>query len=129
MRRLRGFTFIELMVVIAIVVILITMAIPKYLQNIQRSREAVLKSNLYSIRLCINRYMYEQGKAPKTIEDLKKEGYLKEIPVDPITGTNTSWRTVPEEQNAVMDVDMPGFGNVHSGSSKLALDGTHYYDW
>ncbi len=117
------------MVVIAIVIVLITMAIPKYIQNVARSREAVLKSNLYSIRLCIQRYMYDQGMAPKTLEDLKKEGYLKEIPTDPITGTNTSWRTVPEEPGHVMDVDRPGFDNIHSGSNKVALDGTHYSEW
>ncbi|MDR3701061.1 MAG: prepilin-type N-terminal cleavage/methylation domain-containing protein [Candidatus Sulfopaludibacter sp.] len=129
MRRRRGFTFVELMVVMAIVVILITMAIPMYVQNLTRSREAVLKSNLFAIRIAINRYMFEQGKAPKTLDDLQTGGYLKGIPIDPITGDRNSWRTSPEESNAILDQDAPGIGNVHSGSPKTALDGTHYADW
>jgi general secretion pathway protein G len=129
MRRLRGFTFVELMVVMAIVVVLITMAIPLYVQNLTRSREAVLKGNLYAIRIAINRYMFEEGKAPTTLDDLQKSGYLKEIPIDPITGNRNTWRTAPEESNAILDQDAPGIGNVHSGSQKTALDGTHYADW
>jgi general secretion pathway protein G len=128
MRR-RGFTFIELMVVMAIVVILITMAIPLYVNNLTRSREAVLKSNLFAMRIAISRYMFDNGKAPKSLEDLQTAGYLTAIPLDPITGARTTWKTAPEESNMVVDQDSPGIGNVHSGSQKTALDGTHYYDW
>ncbi len=129
MRRKRGFTFIELMVVMAIVVVLITMAIPLYVQNLTRSREAVLKGNLYAMRIAISRYMFDEGKAPKTLDDLKTAGYLKEIPIDPITGDRGTWRTAPEESNAILDQDAPGIGEVHSGSQKTALDGTHYAEW
>jgi general secretion pathway protein G len=129
MRRKRGFTFIELMVVMAIMVVLITMAIPLYVQNLTRSREAVLKGNLYAMRIAISRYMFEQGKAPQTLDDLTNSGYLKDIPIDPITGGRNTWKTAPEESNAVLDQDAPGIGDVHSGSQKTALDGTHYSDW
>ena len=128
MRRRRGFTLIELMVVMVIIVILITMAVPLYVRNLTRSREAVLKSNLFSIRLAINRYAYEQGKAPQSLQDLVAQGYLENVPVDPIVGTR-AWKTEPEESKAVLDQDAPGIGNVHSGSPKIALDGTHYSDW
>lgn len=129
MRRKRGFTIVELMVVVAIIVILITMAIPKYQQNLTRSREAVLKGNLYAMRIAISRYMFDEGKAPKALDDLRTAGYLKDIPIDPITGDRNSWRTAPEESNMILDQDAPGIGNVHSGSPKTALDGTHYADW
>ena len=129
MRRRRGFTFIELMVVVTIIVLLITMAVPMYQKQILRSREAVLKSNLFSLRVAINRYMFEKQKAPKTLLDLVSEGYIEMVPIDPMTGDRTSWKTIPEDTGRVLDQDSPGIGYVRSSSNKIALDGTHYYDW
>lgn len=129
MRRRRGFTFVELMVVVTIIVLLITMAIPMYQKQVIRSREAVLKSNLYTLRISISQFMYNQQKAPRTLDELVSEGFLKKVPVDPITGKNTTWKTVPEATVNMLDTDAPGIADVHSGSTEIGLDGTHYSVW
>ena len=86
MKRRRGFTFVELMVVITIIVILISMAIPIYNRSIIRAKESVLANNLYTLRTVIDQYSYDKGKAPQQLQDLVTEGYLQKLPVDPITG-------------------------------------------
>src|SRR6266576_1599989 len=97
MKRRRGFTFVELMVVITIIVILVSMAIPIYNRSIVRSKESVLANNLYPLRMVIDQYAYDKGKAPQNLQDLVSEGYLQKLPVDPMTGSNQTWRTVMEE--------------------------------
>ncbi|HWC97106.1 MAG TPA: type II secretion system protein [Candidatus Sulfopaludibacter sp.] len=129
MRRQRGFTLVELMVVVTIIVILLTMAIPMYTKQTTRSREAVLKSNLFSMRMAIQQYIYDHQAAPHGLDDLVSAGYLKEIPVDPITGLYNSWKPVPEDSANAMDTNNPGIGDVHSGSTKIGLDGTHISEW
>src|ERR1044072_6060028 len=94
-RGLRGFTFVELIVVITIVVILITMAIPIYNNTIRRSKETVLKQNLFTLRTVIDNYTYDKQKAPQTLQDLVRDGYLRALPMDPITNS-TEWRTIME---------------------------------
>ncbi len=84
--RLRGFTFVELMVVITIIVILISMAIPIYNNTIRRSKESVLKNNLFTLRTVIDNYTYDKQKAPQSLQDLVTAGYLRAIPIDPMTG-------------------------------------------
>ena len=86
MRRRRGFTFVELMVVITIIVILISMAIPIYNRSIIRAKESVLTNNLFTLRTVIDHYTYDKGKAPQALQDLVSEGYLQKLPVDPMTG-------------------------------------------
>src|SRR5450631_3201861 len=93
-KRLRGFTFVELMVVIAIIVILISMAIPIYSNTIRRSNESVLASNLFTLRTVIDNYTGDKLKAPASLQDLVSAGYLREIPYDPMTRSNQSWRTI-----------------------------------
>ena len=117
------------MVVVTIIVLLITMAIPIYQKQVIRSREAVLKSNLFTMRMAINEYMYDYHRAPRSLEDLPAAGYLKEVPMDPITRSNSTWKTVPEDATSVVDAEQPGISGVHSGSSQIALDGTRYADW
>lgn len=129
MRRQRGFTFIEIMVVMVIIVLLITMAIPIYQKQVIRSREAVLKSNLFTLRVSIHQYMFDMQRAPHSLTDLQAAGYLKDVPVDPITGSNSTWKTDPEEANSIVESNDPGIGDVHSGSPKIALDGTRYSTW
>jgi general secretion pathway protein G len=129
MRRQRGFTFIEIMVVVTVMVLLLLMAIPIYQKQVIRSREAVLKSDLFTLRVCIHQFMFQQQKAPHSLEDLQSAGYLKEVPIDPITGSSGTWKTEPEDAVNTMDSNEPGIGDVHSGSTKLALDGTHYNTW
>lgn len=128
-RRLRGFTFVELMVVIVIIVILITMAIPIYSNTIRRSKESVLKNNLFTIRTVIDNYTYDKTKAPQQLSDLVTGGYLKEVPYDPMTGSNTTWRIIMEEATQAVSQSEPGIFDVKSGSDKMALDGTAYAEW
>src|SRR5947208_8932085 len=91
-RRRFGFTFVELMVVMTIMVIIISMAIPIYNRSIIRAKESVLANNLYTLRTVIDNYSYDKGKAPAQLQDLVSEGYLTKLPVDPMTGSNQTWR-------------------------------------
>jgi len=126
MKRRRGFTFVELMVVITIIVILISMAIPIYNRSIIRAKESVLANNLYTLRTVIDQYSYDKGKAPQQLQDLVSEGYLQKLPVDPITGSNQTWRTVMEEASQSVSQSEPGIFDVKSGSDKMGLDGVAY---
>ena len=128
-RGRRGFTFVELMVVITIIVILVTMAIPIYNKTITRSKESVLKNNLFTLRTVIDNYTYDKQKAPPTLQDLVTEGYLREVPMDPMTGSNQTWRTVMEDASQSVNQAEPGIFDVKSGSDKISLDGTPYSDW
>ncbi len=128
-RRCLGFTFVELMVVITIVVILITMAIPIYNNTIRRSKETVLKQNLFTMRTVIDNYTFDKQKAPQSLQDLVSEGYLREVPYDPMTGSNTTWRTIMEDAMQSVSQSEPGIFDIKSGSDKMGLDGTPYADW
>jgi general secretion pathway protein G len=129
MKRMRGFTFVELMVVVTIMVILISMAIPIYNRSIIRAKESVLKNNLFTIRTVIDNYTYDKQKAPQSLQDLVTEGYLTKIPIDPMTASNQTWRTVMEDAAQSVSQSEPGIFDVNSGSDKMALDGTAYRDW
>jgi general secretion pathway protein G len=125
-RRLRGFTFVELMVVITIMVIIISMAIPIYNRSIIRAKESVRANNLMTLRMVIDQYSYDKGKAPQALQDLVSEGYLQKLPVDPMTGSNQTWRTVMEDASQSVSQSEPGIFDVHSGSDKTSLDGQAY---
>lgn len=127
--RLAGFTFVELMVVIAIIVILISMAIPIYNNTIRRSKESVLKNNLFTLRTVIDNYTYDKQKAPQSLSDLVSAGYLREVPIDPMTGSNSTWRLILEDASQSVSQSEPGIFDVHSGSDRTGLDGTPYSDW
>jgi general secretion pathway protein G len=126
--RRRGFTFVELMVVIAIILILVTMAIPIYQKAITRTKESVLKNNLFTLRTVIDNYSYDKEKAPQNLRDLVSEGYLREVPVDPMTGSS-EWRTVMEDASQALNQSEPGIWDVHSLSDRMGLNGTPYSDW
>jgi len=128
-RRLRGFTFVELMVVITIIVILISMAIPIYQKSILRAKESVLRSNLFTMRTVIDNYTYDKEKAPQSLQDLVSEGYLRDVPLDPMTGSNTTWKIIMEDASQALNQAEPGIFDVRSGSDKMSLDGTRYADW
>lgn len=129
-RRACGFTFVELMVVITILVILITMAIPIYNRTIIRSKETVLKQNLFTLRTVIDNYSYDKMKAPQTLQDLVTEGYLRDIPVDPMTGSNQTWQVIMEDASQSIDQSQPGIFDVKSGSDKSSpADNTPYSEW
>jgi general secretion pathway protein G len=129
LRRARGFTFVELMVVLTIMVILITMAIPIYNKTIIRSKEAVLHTNLTTLRTVIDNYTYDKMKAPQSLQDLVREGYLRTVPYDPMTGSSESWKTIMEDPGQSVDQNNPGLWDVKSGSDKMSLEGTPYSDW
>ncbi len=126
--RMRGFTLVELIVVITIVVILVTMAIPIYSNTIRRSKESVLRQNLFTLRTVIDNYTYDKQKAPQALQDLVREGYLRDVPLDPITGRN-DWRVVMEDAAQSVNQSEPGIYNVLSSSDKTSLDGTPFSEW
>ena len=130
-RRLhrRGFTLIELMIVMAIIAILISIAVPIYNHVITRSKESVLRSNLFTMRTQIDEYTYDKQKAPQTLQDLVSEGYLREIPMDPITSSRDTWKLIMEDPSNAMNPQDPGLYDVRSGSDKTSLEGTAYSDW
>jgi general secretion pathway protein G len=125
----RGFTLIELMIVISLILILVSVALPAYNQSILRARESVLKQNLFSLRSVLSQYTLDKQKAPQALEDLVSAGYFKQLPTDPMTGRNDSW--VVDEEEALMSVDQQetGIYDVHSGSSGVGSDGTAYSSW
>jgi general secretion pathway protein G len=128
-RHSRGFTLIELMIVISMILILIAIAIPAYNQSIIRARESVLKQNLFTLRSLISQYTLDKQKAPQSLDDLVAAGYIKQIPNDPMTG-QPDW-TVDQEEDTLMSVDEQsgGIDDVHSSSTQIGTDGTAYNTW
>jgi general secretion pathway protein G len=116
------------MVVITIIVILITMAIPIYNKTIIRSKETVLAQNLFTLRTVIDNYTFDKQKAPASLQDLVSDGYLREIPYDPMTG-QANWQTVMEDAMQSVNQTEPGIYNVKSTSDKIGLNGTAYSEW
>ena len=128
-RRRFGFTLVELMIVMAIIAILMSVAIPIYSRSIVRAKESVLKNNLFTMRTVIDEYTYDKQKAPQTLNDLVSDGYMRQIPVDPITGTADSWRVVMEDASNTVNQSEPGIFDVRSSSDKISLEGTPYSEW
>lgn len=127
--RLRGFTLIELMVVMAIISIILAIALPIYQKSIIRAKESVLHNNLFTLREMIDEYAIDKQKAPQSLEELVSEGYLRQVPQDPMTGSNQTWRIIMEDTSVGGSNTPPGIFDVKSGSDKTALDGTAYSDW
>jgi general secretion pathway protein G len=125
----RGFTLIELVVVISIIMILISIAVPIYSQSIKRAREAVLRQDLFAMRSLIDQYTMDKSKAPQSLDDLVQAGYLKEIPKDPFTDSRDTWQVAQEDYLTSVDQNQPGISDVHSGSSLTGSDGTPYSSW
>jgi general secretion pathway protein G len=125
----RGFTLIELMIVIFIIAILIGIAAPVYRNHVLRAREAVLKEDLYTMRSAIDQYTQDKNKAPQGLDDLVSAGYLKAIPKDPITNSTETWQPAMEDVNETLEQNQTGITDVHSGSNETSSEGTAYSTW
>lgn len=127
-RKRRGYTLIELIIVMAIISILMAIAIPQYQKSIRRTKETLLHSHLQLLRTVIDEYTFDKKKAPQTLDDLVAEGYLRAVPIDPITGNNT-WRTINEDSLTAVDQTEPGIFDVRSQSDLISLENTPYSEW
>jgi len=125
----RGFTLIELMIVISIIVILISAAMPMYNQSIIRAREAVLRDDLFTLRSVIDQFTLDKQRAPQSLDELVQEHYLKAIPKDPFTNSSETWQVTQEDTIMSVDQTQPGISDVHSGSNLVGSDGSAYSSW
>ncbi len=126
----RAFTLLELMIVMTLILILATMAVPAFLQSIQRAKEAVLRDDLYTMRKLIDQFTLDKNRPPQSLDELVDEHYLRGgLPVDPMTKSNETWQTVTEDVPINPQQAMPGIVDVHSGSDEISLDGTPYSSW
>jgi len=128
-----GFTLIELIVVMAIIGILAAIAVPAMKDAPVRAREAALKEDLFTLRSCLDQFHADRGRYPASLEEMVSLGYLRSVPVDPLTRSRDTWVVVQEEAGAEQDERQqeagPGIIDIHSGSDQTALDGSKYSEW
>ena len=122
-----GFTLLELMIVISIIIILASIALPQYQKTIMHARETVLKDDLFNMRKLIDQYSADKGKLPQSLDDLVSAGYMREVPKDPITD-NKDW-TIATGEDPYSTEGGTGVTDVHSSSSEVSTEGTPYTEW
>ena len=125
----RGFTMIELLVVLALIVILASMGMAQYRSSVVHAKESVLKDDLFKMRDAIDQYYADKNQWPNALDALVSEGYLRKLPEDPFTKSTSTWQTVPAEPDPNNPSAEVGVYDVKSGSEATALDGTKYADW
>jgi general secretion pathway protein G len=128
-RTHQGFTLIELMIVMALIVVLAGISLATHTNGQTRAREAVLKENLFRMRDSIDQYSADKGAYPATLGDLVTGAYVRAIPVDPFTSSTDTWQTTMSDMNAADPSAQPGIFDVKSGSDRVALDGSQYSEW
>ena len=128
-RSASGFTIIELMVVMTLIVTLSTIAVVQYRHSVVYSKEAALKEDLFRMKEAIDQYYADKNQYPAALEDLVSAGYLRSVPVDPVTNSASTWQTVPAEPDPNNPLSIGGVYSVKSGSEATAMDGTRYSDW
>jgi general secretion pathway protein G len=124
-----GFTLIELLVVVTLIVVLAGIGLATYSTSITKSKEAVLKEDLFRMRDAIDQYHADKGNYPGSLDELVSNGYMRKLPDDPFTGSASTWQTTPAELDASNPTAEPGIFDVKSGSEQTALDGSRYADW
>ncbi|MCP2010286.1 general secretion pathway protein G [Duganella sp. HSC-15S17] len=122
--KTKGFTLIELLVVLGIVALMLTLAVPRYFPSIDKSKEVVLADNLRNVRQVLDQYYGDTGRYPDSLEQLVDKKYLRAMPVDPITDSDTTWVIVPPE-----DATKGGVYNIKSGAPGNDRSGKPYSDW
>ena len=127
-RQSRGFTLLEMMIVISMILILLSIAIPLYNHSILRAKEAVLRQDLFNLRSVISQYTLDKQKAPQSLEDLVQANYMKQIPKDPFTD-KPDWVVEQEEVLLAVDQQEPGISDPHSASNLTSTEGTAYSSW
>lgn len=127
--RSAGFTLLELMIVMVIIGVLASIAIPSFTLNVKKAREAVLREDLHTIRSAIDSYTYDKQKAPQTFDDLVQSGYLKVMPKDPFTQRADTWQPVQGDVLTSIDETEGGIDDVHSGDQQVSTEGTTYNTW
>ena len=128
-RRQAGFTLIELLVVISLISILAAMAVVQYRNSIQRTQEATLKTNLFRMRDAIDQYYADKGRYPASLDALVSDRYLREVPIDPITGRTDTWVFTQADPDPSNPTGGPGIYDVKSGAEGVALNGSRYNSW
>ncbi len=129
LRRTRGFTLIEMLIVMTLIIVLASVGLIAYQTSVRRGREAVLKEDLFRMRDALDQYYVDKGKYPSDLSELVSTNYIRRIPVDPMTNSAETWQTVQAETDPSNPTAEAGITDVKSGSEAAAIDGTNYADW
>ena len=129
LRRVRGFTLIEMLIVMTLIVVLASVGLIAYQTSVRRGREAVLKEDLYRMRDAIDQYYADKGKYPTDLNELVSSNYVRRVPVDPMTNSAETWQTVMAEPDPSNPSAEAGITDVKSGAENAAIDGTNYNEW